>query len=400
MINLIKKTNFLTIVFLAACLIGIVCLMTVMPMYFTSAQTLTDDEYDLQCKQTLDELELGLSGNIDIEKSPVYDAELQVLGYEYEFVSEGSRGYMIIIEDVKDGFVKVSEVVADAESPYNNAVGTPIYLSELNYADYNDGIYTIIREDKQLTYEQIEDTYETRYAAAGEMTSTTKKIEYASREVDKLELAVRIPSYVGVDLVGACVPVMGGNIITFYDRVCVNLIPNFTPCSSMGSLHMYKGQTQEINDLIKTLYYGMNPSSTTTGGHTIAGFMTGMDSYCKGKGYNASYSECASNGKLNYSTAKTKLKAGQPIALFVNNVEFVSIQEYDDYDYLYTYYKEGVAHAMTAFGYKEITYTFSNGSTQKEDYIYLATGYGDTLRAYMNINNRMTIDAAYAVNIS
>ena len=400
MINLIKKTNFLTIVFLAACLIGIVCLMTVMPMYFTSAQTLTDDEYDLQCKQTLDELELGLSGNIDIEKSPVYDAELQVLGYEYEFVSEGSRGYMIIIEDVKDGFVKVSEVVADAESPYNNIEGTPVYLSELNYADYYDGEYNIINNDKQLTYGEIEDEYDNRYMSAREVARSNEKIEYASRSVDKHELAFKIPSYVGVNLVGACVPVVGGNIITYFDRVCVNLIPDFTPCSSMGNIHMYKGQTKEINDVITTLYYAMNPASTTEGGHTIAGFMAGMDSYCKGKGYSATYSACASNGKLNYSTAKTKLKAGQPIAIFVDNPEYISIQEYEGYDHLYTYYKEGVSHAMTVFGYKEITYTFSNGSKEKSDYLYLATGYGDTLTAYTNINNRMTIDAAYAVNIS
>lgn len=400
MTNLFRKTNFLTIAFLLACLIGIVCVMTVIPLQFASAHTLGDDEYDLQCKQTLDELELGLSGDIVIEKSPVYDAELHVLGYEYEFVSEGNNGYMIIIKDANDGYVKVSEVVADAQSPYNNIEGTPVYLSELSYAEYKDDVYTIINEDKQLTYGQIEDTYEDRYISTLDLADSSERIDYASRTVDKHELAVRIPSYVGVNLVGACVPVMGGNIITYYDRVCVNLIPDFTPCSSMGSLHMYKGQTQEINDLITTLYYGMNPTSTTNGGHTIAGFKTGMNNYCSGKGYSVSYSECASNGKINYSTAKAKLTAGQPIAMFLDNPEYISIQEYDGYDQLYTYYHEGVSHAMTAFGYKEITYTFSNGSTKKSDYLYLATGYGDTLRAYMNINNRMTIDAAYAVNIS
>lgn len=54
---------------------------------------------------------------------------------------------------------------------------------------------------------------------------------------------------------------------------------------------------------------------------------------------------------------------------------------------------------MAGFGYKEVTYTLTNGGQRQDFYITVASGFFLRKRGYFNINYNTQIDDAYALLI-
>ncbi|MCL2798153.1 MAG: hypothetical protein FWD58_08900, partial [Firmicutes bacterium] len=57
-------------------------------------------------------------------------------------------------------------------------------------------------------------------------------------------------------------------------------------------------------------------------------------------------------------------------------------------------------HAMAGFGYNEVTYTLTNGTTRTDTYIQVATGLGSKTKGYYNIYYNTQIDECFAITIS
>jgi hypothetical protein len=221
---------------------------------------------------------------------------------------------------------------------------------------------------------------------------------YRNQTSDYL-LAIWYPKYVYTpNSSNACVAVAGGNVIGFFDRDFSNLIPNYEPGTLVFGTYQYNGlQTTTVDAVIDTLavYMGTN---TTGAGTTIAGFKTGMTRYTGEKNRSISYASCMSSGNLNYSTVKQKMNNGLPVVLFVDSFYVATITASTSSDGL-SYMSSEYTHAMAGFGYREITYTLTNGQTRTDKYIAVATGLANKMSGYYNTNYNTQIDECLAINI-
>ena len=68
----------------------------------------------------------------------------------------------------------------------------------------------------------------------------------------------------------------------------------------------------------------------------------------------------------------------------------------DAYDTLYV----PSNHAMSAFGYYEVTYSLSGGGSETGRFLQVATGIAKKREAYLNIDNNLQMTDAYTVNIA
>jgi hypothetical protein len=105
------------------------------------------------------------------------------------------------------------------------------------------------------------------------------------------------------------------------------------------------------------------------------------------------------NGSFDYNAAKTLMSQGQPLALFLDVYTVIDITANDGYDYIAYDIGDG-CHVMAGFGYKEIAYTLSGGSSRTDYYIAVASGLDMRKRGYFNINYSTQIDQVYGISIA
>ena len=102
---------------------------------------------------------------------------------------------------------------------------------------------------------------------------------------------------------------------------------------------------------------------------------------------------------LDYNKAKQSIQTDRnPVILFVQKLEISTITgsgNSDTYDTLYG----SLNHAMSAFGYYEVTYTLQSGGSETGRFLQVATGIEDTRIAYLNMDNNLQTVSAYSVNI-
>lgn len=332
----------------------------------------------------------GNVGDLIVDRSIVYDIELQELGYIYAYRGNDASGYAVVLVQ---NTLKVTEIVPDATDPYAEFDGERVYVSEFKYAVHSNGCFTLTNgvEVNKSTLEN-----EPHYLGIGTgMTTTQKQIYYTSKSENKYQVCTVPPDYYAVDLTGACVAAAGGNIIMYYDRFVESLIPDYTPGRQLGTLYQYKGANDTTNSVISTLYTDMQGTSA---GISVANFKSGLQAYCTRNGATATFTSCMSNGTLNYAGLKTKVSANIPVIIFVERLTLSDIGElsgYDDYVIMSGY----AMHALVAFGYNEITYTLSDGTTSLNKLVLTASGYAEMPKAYLNIDNTLIADDAYSVSI-
>lgn len=105
------------------------------------------------------------------------------------------------------------------------------------------------------------------------------------------------------------------------------------------------------------------------------------------------------SGKFNYELAKQKFEAGEPSVMFVKSFTVASSMFYYEDCESIEYISATANHAMAGFGYSEITYTFSDGSTRRDNYIMVATGLPQYSSGFFNVNNINNIDDYYSIKI-
>ncbi len=331
-----------------------------------------------------------------VTKTPLYDIDLNQLGYLYDITLEDSHGYAIVVN--VSGIFDVVELYLDATNPYENHQGQAVYVSAFTYLVYINSQFVeattgIVLDDQAVASLRANALYSTDYV----FSQTEEVVYYTNRVENDFLLAARCPSYIPVDTENGCTPTAGANILGYYTRYYPELIPGFTPGTALGSVYMYKSMAQEIVPLIQSLlvYMGTN---TQGAGTSIAGFRDGLTDYCNEKGRNISFTSCMQSGQLNFTLAKQYINNGKPIALFVDTFTVASTADEQTYENIH-YFVANACHAMVGFGYNEITYTLSNGQTRIDKYFDVATGLSMSDSGYFNINYYTQIDEAYAVNI-
>jgi hypothetical protein len=369
-----------------------------------SAMELTGDECDTVFIENINELAAeNYSGDLTISatKELLYDIDSAPLGFVYDFTVNGESGYAIVINTA--GVFDAAEFFFDAQNPYADVTeGERIYVGNMIYLRRCDNEYYFVGSDVPLSDELLDTLKEKAYrmGEGGVITTSSEYIYYTYRSENKYEMAKRYPGLTEVGgLSNACAPIAGGNIVQYWDRYDTNLISDYTPGVYFGSYYLYKEVSQTLNSVITQLYNDMGTNSGDAG-TSITQFRNGLTTYCNRQGYyTVSFNSCMNNGSFDYNAAKTLMSQGQPLALFLDVYTVIDITANDGYDYLLYDIGDG-CHVMAGFGYKEITYTLSGGSSRTDYYIAVASGLSMRKRGYFNINYSTQIDQVYGISIA
>ena len=365
-----------------------------------SASALSAEECDAVFFETLEET-LLYEGKVtmqnSVEKEMIYDINLDPLGYIYTITFESSEGYALVVNTI--GIFEVAEIYLDSPSPYGDYFGQKVYISFLTYFIWEDGGFIDATSGLPVDEDIIEELSEKAFCAGnGPLYLDEEYLCYTNKVQNEYGLAKRHPAYLPVGLSNSCTPTAGANIIGYYTRFYSQLIPGFTPGSTMASYYLYKENPSDIDPVVATLY---NYMGTNVGapGTTINGFKNGMITYCGQKNLSISFDSCMQNGSFNYAKAKQNFQNGLPAVLFVDTFSVATFSLGTNEEVI-KYLMGTVCHAMAGFGYNEITYTLTNGQTRTDKYIAVATGLITKSKGYFNINYNTQIDEFYSITIS
>ncbi len=371
--------------------------LAVVPFTTAMAMELDGDEYDQVFIETINALgEENYVGDLEISASKelVYDMHLDTLGYLYDFTINGETGYAILING--NGYIEVVEIFFDAEQPYSNLEegAQRVYAATLVYLVYNEGNFYL--EGEILTSEELAILEEKAYYSMGELILGRETITYLSKSEDVFNLAKRHPSISRAnETMDTCGTNAGANLIQYWDRYKINLIANFNPGTAIGTNYLYNTSTS-LSAVVDQLYYDMG--APANGGITIDEFMGGINTYCTRQGYTATFTSLMDGaGRFSYSNVKQAFAQDLPVVMFLDRFSFVTISEASGTDTLAKYIGQAT-HTMVGFGYRDITYTLSNG-TRVDKYIAVATGREECPKGYMNINENNVVDAAYSLTV-
>ena len=336
------------------------------------------------------------NGKISAKRKPLYDISVEPLGCVYEFTLKDSEGYAIVVNT--DGNYVVQEVMPDAVSPYAESEGQCIYVGNMTYLEYSDGVYTDAESGAVLPDEIIEYLAEDALYGDGGLSTggITVSIPYKSRTENEYWMVLSTPDYCTSPYVSSCACIAGANIVGYFDRYCPNLIPNFEPGYEYMGYYFYYGETNEITPVVTQLYSDMG--TTASEGTTTAQFLSGMRTYANRAGYNFSYDSCKSGSSFSYTVAKNGMHHNKPIALFLTGYNVAAIAPLEGYDSI-AYVLSAANHVMVGFGYYEINYTYDSGAQETFNYIYVASCVGIRSEGYFNINYNTKINDAYAIKI-
>ena len=337
------------------------------------------------------------NGTVRATRKPLYDISVQPLGYVYEFSLKDSEGYAIIVNT--GGKYIAQEVIPHGVSPYAESEGKCVYVGNMTYLEYADGVYTVADSGTVIPDEVVEYLAEDALYGDGGLNTgnITIDIEYKDKTYDLYWMALSVPSNSSSPYASSCACIAGSNIVCFYDRYCPELIPGEATGYEYMGYYFYYGGTSAGTRTTEQLYKDMG--TTASAGTTTAQFLAGMKIYANRAGYNFSSTSVMSGGKLNYSAVKNSIKNdNRPIALFLTGYNVASIGAYENCDSI-AYYRGDANHVMVGFGYQEINYTYASGTQETFQYVYVASGLPICPEGYFNINYNTKINDAYAVNI-
>lgn len=394
--------NFILLVaIIVLALTGIYVVAINAPVAF--AMELDGNEYDqvfLENIQVLAKDNYGTDINISAQKELLYDINLQKLGYVYDFSVNEEKGFAIVVCTL--GEFEIAELFFNSTNPYRiEDESKRIYVCDMTYLYFAEDNYYFAKTNELVNQELLDSLREVaHFGGYDDLTNESKTINFASKTEDTYQLAKKHPYLIGSDsFPDGCAAVTGANIIQFWDRYKTNLIPNYNPGSSLASYYLYYGKSDTTDKLTSDLFYDMETNSTGVGA-TVNQFKTGMEKYVKRNGnYQISYNSCMSADSFDYTIAKNYIDNGQPIALFLSMFNVFTIKTQNNSDNL-SIKISNYNHTMAAFGYKDITYTLTNGTKRNDKYLAVATGIEDLTTGYFNISYKTNIKDAFGVQIN
>lgn len=333
-------------------------------------------------------------------RKPVYDIGLQNLGYVYEFELAEGKGYAIIICD--DGNYIAQEFVPHTQSPYTQ-VGEEemcVYINAKTYLKHNGTAFCYIETSEEVSAEVLEIFAENAVLYKQDSYPVQEKrtvtVNYTSYNSDNKYLSKRIPAFSNaIGLVGACAAVAGTNILGFYDRYYEDLIPNHTAGILAYGNYLYNLADSYVDDAMRVLYADMKGDGS---GITETNFKSGLQTYCARKNLSCNFTSIMSSGTLNYNSVKQSIEENKPVALLLSTYTVCDVEGYSGYDrHIYNMFYGD--HVMVGFGYCDIDYYHSDGSSSNYKFIYVAAGLGDPDDGFFNINYCTNINSAYKVYI-
>jgi hypothetical protein len=332
-----------------------------------------------------------------LERETLFDIALLELGFLYIFSIEEERGYAIIVNS--KGFFECVELFLNASNPFGEKEGLKVYVVAFVYWVFSANNFINASTGLTITNSAFQTFATKAYQARGTVETIAEGVDFISRTENRFRMADLVPHYSGV---GGCVPVAGLNIIHFWQRFYPNLLPGFTVGNySIMFPENFRYSTSGIllRPFVETLEQLMNTSNE--GGTTIPNFKSGLINYVNSKGHSVSFQSLMTHGAFSvfrYEFAKQMMREGVPIVLFCDRWT-ASEMGLDDTRTGIVTLRSTIPHALTAFGYRELTHVFLDGSTKTDYFLEVSPGTIRISRGFMRLNCFAIIDDAYAIEI-
>lgn len=206
---------------------------------------------------------------VEAEKEWLYDINLCELGVLYDFAYKDKEGFAIIIDD---GDVKVTEIYTEGKNPYSKENVKNVYVMEGMYWYSDRGNYYESETGTEIGKETLEKVSESAYKGVEKLQYDTERVEFIYRTETPYNVLSSIPTCTYGHL-GGCVPIMGTNLIVYYDKTYTNLIPNYEPGRSILGRYRFNVENETTAALTDTLQKDMG---TDENGTTISEFQAGL----------------------------------------------------------------------------------------------------------------------------
>ena len=209
-----------------------------------------------------------------------------------------------------------------------------------------------------------------------------------------------MPNLLGSVEGGCCAHTAGAIILTYYDRFCEDIIPDYDPFFRMGEIVIYKAASAETiyltQDLVDLMVIGAPHE-----GVTFNEFQLGMETYVEQQGYTYTTTNLFSGGSFNLNNYKNAVQSGKPVGLFLTNFTMSNgIREEDGYDVVGCGYCP-ISHVAAGCGYKIDTYYDANGNViTTRTYLKVASGLNSYGIGYLSLNETTTISKAISILVS
>lgn len=344
--------------------------------------------------------------DIDFSHTPLYNADLQVNGREYTFTANGQSGYALMVEyrGENQTFYEIEELFFNGVSPFASCEGLPIYITHNTYLEYkNQAFYNLVNGlevSEELIADYIYNGFNYFGGTTATFTNTTINIEYATKSTEQYSIQYDLPNLQGSAIGGCCAHTAGAIILTYYDRFCENIIPNYDPMFRMGVIVMYNTASPETiyltEDLVDLMVIG-EPHE----GVTFNEFQLGMETYVEQQGYTYTTTNLFSGGSFNLNNYKNAVQSGKPVGLFLTNYTMSNgIREEDGYDVVGSGFCP-ISHVAAGCGYKIDTYYDANGNViTTRTYLKVASGLISYGIGYLSLNDTTTISKAISILVS
>lgn len=243
------------------------------------------------------------------------------------------------------------------------------------------------------------------YSGTGTQTSATYDISCDNYEIIDGAAHKMPPSFGNGDssMSNTCGPLAGMNIVTFFDRWCTELVPNYDPGIMFSSGYQYwpDRYLNQTKTCIRTLYELMEVAEL--GGTTSANFKSGLRAYVENAGYNVSTSSFYSNSTtVSLSKLKTAINQNKVGLIMCERFDYVSnilISETDSLARIVKVHYDA-AHIMMVTGYETVAFYKDGVTVATETFLLVSSGFSSGETGYVQLNDSyLNIDEALIYTI-
>lgn len=389
--------------------VALVLLVSSLPLTFGQTQKASAQSFD-QADQYFTEFVLSdttFEGELVYSHTPLYNGKLNAHGREYTFSIGNVNGYALMVEfhNETDVFYEIEELFYNKTSPFANCNGLPVYITHNVYLEYKNSAFFDITTKNQLSLDYVAELEIKGFNYFGGTTATFTNsdiiINYSTKTSEEYSIQYDLPDISGGAVGTTCANVAGAVIVTYYDRFCENLLPNFIPYITFGGALFYRDSSAEVVQLTRDLNSVMLIGEPHAG-TTFSEFQLGMQTYSQNHGYTYSSTDVFANGSFNFNNYKNAVENNKPVAIFLTNFTMHNgILEEEGKDIIGRGYC-AVSHVAVGCGYRIDTYYDQNNNViTTRTYLKVACGLISYGIDYLSINNgESTISKAISTQIS
>ena len=244
------------------------------------------------------------------------------------------------------------------------------------------------------------------YNGTGTQTSATYDIPCDDCKLIDSNAYDMPPSFGNGDtsMSNTCGPLAAMNIVTFYDRWCTELIPDYDPgiMFSSGYQYWHDRNLEQTEKAIRSLYSLMKTAEL--GGTTSANFKSGLKAYVNNAGYNISSTSFYSNSNtVNLNKLKTAINQDKVGLILCERFNFVlDVSFHKDQSYARVVKTNNdAAHIMMVTGYMTLAF-YRNGSViDTQTFLCVSSGFSSGETGYVQLNDSyLNINEALIYTIS